>query len=400
MQYYNNRTTWIDESVKNIDYTVETLRRNNTTTTTISIINQEEKETIPVQTKTTTNTSIINQNDEEETITQIKLDETIIPNTSANTNINANEDSEVEGVLVTTKTEPPFQIWLFRPEDDIISRKIRTVGVYEPEETSFLKYIFSDSNNNGWAVDIGANIGFHTLHMAALGARVIAFEPSPDTATLFKKSILANGFAERTNSTSDSSTGYVHLIEAAAAATPGTGHLVRYPQSAGMTILQRDEDSSELPFGLDNVVGTNITLLRPSTVISDIIRNDDDTTTTTTIISSPFKLLKVDAEGHELHAFRGVNLTMYEFEYITFELFPELLIQAGGTNPLDLFSYITSNGYYCATDPASITWQPKKENILKDLNQMNDWYQTQIVPKYKKDVYLHLNLYCKKDITK
>ena len=340
----NNNNNNSNESIKDVDYTVETLKRNNTVMTSSSTsINQ------------TTTTA-----------------------------------SKEDGVLVTSKTEPSFQIWLFHPEDDIISQKILSHGVYEPEETFFVHSIFSDSSG-GWAVDIGANIGFHTLHMAALGAKVIAFEPSPDTATLLKRSIHANGFHPTTN------TGYVHVIEAAAAATPGTGHLVRHPKSPGMTILQREKDSSKLPFGLDNIIATNIPLIQPSTVISDIIFQNN-----TNKQQQKLKLLKVDAEGHELYAFRGVNLTMYPFEYITFELFPELLIQAGGTDPLDLLYYINSNDYYCATDPTSITSsKPSNQNIiLADTNQINHWYQTKILPEYKKDQNLHLNLFCKKHITK
>ena len=45
-------------------------------------------------------------------------------------------------VSVTSKTDPPFQIWLFPPEQDrYITRKIQASGVYEPDETVFAQLV-------------------------------------------------------------------------------------------------------------------------------------------------------------------------------------------------------------------------------------------------------------------
>ena len=81
--------------------------------------------------------------------------------------------------------------------DSYITRKIMKQGTYETEMEQFLSQSYekhiaflyknaSDTNGNFklWAVDIGANIGFHALYMASLGAIVIAFEPAPDTYSL------------------------------------------------------------------------------------------------------------------------------------------------------------------------------------------------------------------------
>ena len=111
---------------------------------------------------------------------------------------------------------------------------------------------------------------------------------------------------------------------------PVFGCLVRHPDSPGMTILQRDGDSSSLPFGVKNFIGGEIELVRPSSVILDIVGGKRE----------DLRLLKVDAEGHELHSFRGADLHTFTFEYLTFEFFPELLIKAGNTNPLELLLYI------------------------------------------------------------
>ena len=73
-----------------------------------------------------------------------------------------------------------------------------------------------------------------------------------------------------------------------------------------------------------------IELVRPSSVILDIVGGKRE----------DMRLLKVDAEGHELHSFRGADLHTFTFEYLTFEFFPELLIKAGNTNLLELLLYI------------------------------------------------------------
>jgi predicted O-methyltransferase YrrM len=78
------------------------------------------------------------------------------------------EETKVDGIMVSSTTKPPFKIWLFPTDDDTISKKINDSGKYEPEETAFIQYVASLHGSGGWAVDIGANIGFHSLYMAAL----------------------------------------------------------------------------------------------------------------------------------------------------------------------------------------------------------------------------------------
>ena len=99
----------------------------------------------------------------------------------------------LQGFWFPPRRIPAFKFDFFPRQEDIISKKIKDTGVYDSEETFFIKHVSSDGKG-GWAVDIGANIGFHNLHMAALGAKVIVFEPSRDKATLLRRSIKPNGF--------------------------------------------------------------------------------------------------------------------------------------------------------------------------------------------------------------
>ncbi len=281
---------------------------------------------------------------------------------------------EVSAIMVTSKTNPSFDIWLF-PED-AITTIIQTSGIYEPDETEFIEYVAS-KKGGGWAVDIGANVGFHSLHMAALGMNVIALEPSPDTARLLQRSIQQNGFRRRK--------GFVKIIQAAAADSPGLGRLVRLRGSAGMTILQRSGDDTALPFGIQDVIADEIPLVRPETSLADILPRNPN-----------LQLLKIDAEGHELHAFRGVNLERFPFAFLSFEFFPELLWKAGHTDPLDLLIFIQSLGYVCTTNPSSLR---KGENLLSTLEDVKQWYNNTAVPSHKRSPNFHLNFYCTISVT-
>ncbi|KAG7343458.1 FkbM family methyltransferase [Nitzschia inconspicua] len=297
-----------------------------------------------------------------------------------------------KGLLVSSKTVPSFQLWIFLPEEDTISKTIFENGVYEADETTFLQQVVANSSCETtaslrcWAVDIGANVGFHTLHMAALGIHMIAFEPSPDTSILLRQSVQQNGF-DRQHSKNDQ--GRVHVITAAAADKPGKGRLLRHPDSPGMTILQRIEGASpsmsQFPFGVENVVGNDIPLVQPTSVLQDLITTDND----------DLLLLKVDAEGYELHALRGIDLDRYPFQYVTFEFFPELLWKAGGTDPLELLLYIQSFGYTCGTKPLTL-WEESSNRLMSTTEQVHAWYDQTIIPAYKKSTTFHLNLYCKR----
>jgi len=56
--------------------------------------------------------------------------------------------------------------------------------------------VFSGVAGHATLLDVGANIGFHTLAIAAAGYKVAAVEPLPDNVALLRKSVEANAFAD------------------------------------------------------------------------------------------------------------------------------------------------------------------------------------------------------------
>lgn len=70
---------------------------------------------------------------------------------------------------------------------DLITQFIHLDGQYERDELAFLaKHIFPPLKKGGICLDIGANIGNHSLAFSPHFARVIAFEPHPRTFRLLE----------------------------------------------------------------------------------------------------------------------------------------------------------------------------------------------------------------------
>lgn len=81
--------------------------------------------------------------------------------------------------------------------DQVISQRLREVGIWEPFETSLLLELLQPGDV---FVDVGANLGYFTILAAArVGehGRVFAFEPDPDNFALLQANCLANGFDQR-----------------------------------------------------------------------------------------------------------------------------------------------------------------------------------------------------------
>lgn len=225
-----------------------------------------------------------------------------------------------------------------------------------------LPLLNATSDPNPWAVDIGANVGFHSLHMAVRGANVLSFEPAPDTAKLLKCSA---------GELKDVATaGLIRVIEAGASDVESEAILLRHPNSPGMTTFGGNSSGfplKELKNSNGTAVGT-VRLLRVENVLMEhgIPEGRYDR----------LRLLKVDAEGFELHAFRGLNLTRFPFQFLTFEFFPKML-KASGDDPVDLLLLIRYARYKCDYETHVATRATRDE--------LNAWIS---------GIKTHVNIFC------
>jgi len=107
--------------------------------------------------------------------------------------------------VVTTKTTPSFKIAIYKNHDHsggIVSEQIESSGGWEQELwPRMVQHLSTPSDTTSkdrvFFIDVGANIGFFTLFAAALGADVVAFEPSWANAQMIQASVCLNRFNDR-----------------------------------------------------------------------------------------------------------------------------------------------------------------------------------------------------------
>lgn len=78
---------------------------------------------------------------------------------------------------------------------DAVSDRIRSEGIYERDMLEFLRDRLLDlrASRTQVAIDVGANIGNHSLFLSDLFARIIAFEPNPLARAILQINLEMNG---------------------------------------------------------------------------------------------------------------------------------------------------------------------------------------------------------------
>lgn len=171
----------------------------------------------------------------------------------------------------SARLSPSWQAVLKR---NYYANQIRRGSFRAPEpEFEMLPNLISQGD---WALDIGANVGHYALRLSDLvgeQGRVLAFEPVPVTFGLLTSN---SALASHRNIT---------LINAAASDT------VRI---AGMTI-PKDSDHGPDNLYLARLAGANSDLLVLCLTVDSLA------------LSHRIRLAKIDTEGHELAALRGMK---------------------------------------------------------------------------------------------
>lgn len=139
----------------------------------------------------------------------------------------------------------------------------------QPYELDMLRDMARRITANDLVLDVGANIGNHTLYLAAVtGCRVEAFEPNPELCDALRESIRANHQEGRVR---------VHCVGVGAA--PGVAHFVAHtPDNLGAQALAPGASDDER---------------------IEIVRLDD------LDLQGPVAALKIDVEGMEAEVLRG-----------------------------------------------------------------------------------------------
>jgi FkbM family methyltransferase len=177
----------------------------------------------------------------------------------------------------------------------------------------------------GIVVDVGANLGVYTMLAAEISvAPVIAYEPSPFTACLLKRTLDMNGL-----------TG-VEVRQTACGDRPGR---VRLQEGINSYVSRATEgDRRE---GLDFEQLCRHIGEESMAVDVDQVTLDEDLAAEREIA-----LIKIDCEGFEHRILLGARTVLAEKRPTLFiELHPQLIGQVGGNTPTELCRFLQSLSY-------------------------------------------------------
>jgi FkbM family methyltransferase len=169
---------------------------------------------------------------------------------------------------------------------DYIAKEIFSNGLYEQSLLMALKENFLLQIKGGTIIDVGENIGNHTVFFADMASKVISIEPNPACYYLIKANIAANSCEN------------VTVLNKAASETIGTAELTfNYQHTGGGTIEPTD------------ISQTN-EVLEVETISLDSLLDQVDNV----------QCLKIDAEGHEAKIIKGAtNLLTRDAPVVVFE---------------------------------------------------------------------------------
>lgn len=199
------------------------------------------------------------------------------------------------GVLRETKPrmfECEFDGFRYRGRlDQQIDKHVWFFGAYSPAELAFLDHsasILRRERHDVSFIDIGANVGQHTLFMSRRVATVLAFEPGDEAAAQLEGNLQLNGIEN------------VKLVRVALGSKTGTAELGSgFPGNNGSRSLHWSLDASK-----------NITVP---------VRRGDDEFQQHGI--SRVDIIKMDVEGHEREVLTGIRQTLWrDRPIVLFEL--------------------------------------------------------------------------------
>lgn len=173
----------------------------------------------------------------------------------------------------------------------LIDRQIYLFGSYAPGELAFLGKAAAVLRQRGETLtfmDVGANVGQHSLFMAMHADRVLAFEPNPAAAD----QLVANVDLNKLDN--------IQLFRFALGSTETTA-----PLGSG---FEGNNGSRSLTWTLDCAKDINVQVRRGDDVLEQIG-------------ASKVGLMKIDVEGYEREVFCGLRQTLqHDRPVILFEL--------------------------------------------------------------------------------
>jgi len=196
--------------------------------------------------------------------------------------------------------------------NDYIQKRIYATGYFEKDESLALLKLFP---NNGIFLDIGANIGVYSFIFYKKAEHVYAFEATKKT--------------------------YDHLCE-----------IIKDNKILNITpvfaaVHSKDDDEITIFSDYHDNCGNNSMYGSIENIANTVMSISIDTWVKNNNIKD-ISMIKIDIEGNELSAFKGMKKSLKKFKPIIFcEINYHASISAGSTS-LELFNYIIEKFNYCA----------------------------------------------------
>ena len=230
-----------------------------------------------------------------------------------------------------------------------VDEVIYETGVWEPEIGRQIKKYLS---NGGVFIDIGANIGYHSLFVAKLlgeKIRVHSFEPQHEIYEQFLESIQKNELMNIT------------VYNKALSDHQGDETLyIREENSGGSTLIPVSQMED---FQIESCLNVSLVTLDSFKEIFDEVT-----------------LIKIDVEGYEYEVFKGGEKLLDTYHpVIIMEFSPVFYVQDYDKKPEELMQFLTGKGYNF------FDMQEKEINLYEWLSKDNNRNsQIDIICKYEK----------------
>ena len=215
-------------------------------------------------------------------------------------------------------------------------------GTYEELEAKIMEEKIEMGNI---VVDVGANIGLHTLNMARIvgnTGQVFAFEPDPSNFEILKKNVKINNYKN------------IILEQKAVGDKHGRTTLYQSDHPGKHRIFpQTEQAKSQVQVELTNL---------------DNYFDSD--------MTDKINFIKIDVEGLEFSVLKGMKNILKNSKKIKilFEFMPENTIEVGFT-PIELLNYLTSNDFklYCMDNKTKkLLYVSNNEEIIKLCSSTNN----------------------------
>ncbi len=212
---------------------------------------------------------------------------------------------------------------------DGVGRCIYKKGYYEPSVSRFL-FDRSPKSSDALFIDVGANLGYYSVHMAMKGFSVFSFEPDPLNYELLSTNLKHNGCTD------------VEPIQGALSDKKGAALLYRYP---------------EKNLGRHSILPVNNS--EPIEIKTFIF---DDLLEERRIDPKKIELVKIDVEGFEPLVLRGMSKVLTSASPTIVAEFSPRLMEQGGVDVEEFLSFMESAGYSASliTDKAIVSLSAKQ----------------------------------------